>query len=257
MRIRIAGVLILLLAFISFTTSGQAVRKRATERNQDTYKSLLAFGVNTNTNSGIIGGVNVRYTQLLPGNFMGKTQYQYMALEVVNVKSPKEAASQAGIGFNAIPNKANYLFSIRPQYGREIFFYTRQNNEGLGLSGILAVGPTIGIEKPFMVQWQEGGRTVTVPYQPSLSGAPPAGIFAGFGKSKIVPGLNAKAAINLELNTFRHNVTGLEVGFLVEAFTRKIDLMAYSSAPNANSNVGNRSFFTSGYINLYFGTKKQ
>jgi hypothetical protein len=257
MRIRIASVLCVVLAFLSLNSAGQAVRRKATENNQDTYKSLLAFGVNANTNSGIIGGANVRYTQLLPSNFLGKTQYQYLALEIVNVKSPKEAAGQGGIGFNAIANKANYLFAVRPQYGREVFFYSRQNNEGLGLSGVFAVGPTLGIEKPFMVQWQEGGRTVTVPYQPSLSGAPPAGILSGFNKSKLVPGINAKAAINLELSTFRHNVTGLEIGFLAEAFTRRIELMAYTTAPGGNSNVGNRSFFTSGYINLYFGTKKQ
>lgn len=256
MRIGIAGAAFLFLAIISSEAAGQAVRKKALAKNPDTYKSLLAFGLNANTNSGILGGANVRYTRLLPGALFGKTQYQYLALEIVNVKSPKEYSSNPGIGFNGINNKANYLFSIRPQYGRELFFYTRQNNEGIGFSGIIAAGPTLGLEKPFMVQWQEGGRTVTVPYDPSLAGAPPAGILAGFGKSKIVPGLNAKAAINLELSTFRHNVTGLEVGFLVEAFTRRIELMSYSSTQNTPG-VGNRSFFTSGYINLYFGSTKQ
>lgn len=256
MRISVAGTVFLLMVISSVQVAGQAVRKKALAGNPDLYKSLLAFGVNTNTNSGIFGGANVRYTKLLPGTLFGKTQYQYMALEIVNVKSPKEYATTSGLGFNNINNKANYLFSIRPQYGRELFFYTRQNNEGLGLSGVVAVGPTLGLEKPFMVQWQEGGRTVTVPYNPSLASAPPAGILSGFGKSKIVPGINAKAAVNLELSTFRHNVTGLEVGFLVEAFTRRIELMAYNSLQNT-PNVGNRSFFTSGYINLYFGSKKQ
>ena len=256
MRISIAGAVFLFMVMGPAHVDGQAVRKRAMANNPDIYKSLLAFGVNTNTNSGIFGGANVRYTKLLQGTFLGKTQYQYLALEIVNVKSPKEYATTSGLGFNNINNKANYLFSIRPQYGRELFFYNRQNNEGLGLSGVVAVGPTLGLEKPFMVQWQEGGRTVTVPYNPTLSGAPAAGILSGFGKSKIVPGINAKAAVNLELSTFRHNVTGLEVGFLVEAFTRRIELMAYHSTQHT-PNVGNKSFFTSGYINLYFGTKKQ
>ena len=256
MRSSLAGAVFLLLIASSVQVAGQAVRKKALANNSDIYKSLLAFGINANTNSGIIGGANVRYTKLLPGALFGKTQYQYMALEIVNVKSPKEYNPASGLGFNSINNKANYLFSIRSQYGREIFFYNRQNNEGLGLSGIVAVGPTLGLEKPYMVQWQEGGRTVTVPYNPSLSGAPAAGILSGFGKSKIVPGLNVKAALNLELSTFRHNVTGLEVGFLMEAFTRQIELMTYSNSHNP-PNVGNRSFFTSGYINLYFGSKKQ
>ncbi|GAA4433292.1 hypothetical protein GCM10023091_06650 [Ravibacter arvi] len=255
MRISTIGAIWFALVVITTDTFGQAVRKRALANNPDTYKSLLAFGINANTNSGILGGLNVRYTKLLQAPLLGKTQYQYLALEIVNVKSPKEYASGSQIGFNTISNKANYLFSIRPQYGRELFFYNRQNNEGLGLSGIIAVGPTIGLEKPFMVQWQEGGRTVTVPYTPDLAGAPSAGFFSGFGKSKIVPGLHAKAAVNLELSTFRNNVTGLEVGFLMEAFTRRIDIMAFSTSPTSTNT--NRSFFTSGYLNLYFGSKKQ
>ncbi len=246
------GIVFSLISILALNASGQTARNKA--GNEDVYNSLLAFGITANTNSGIIGGAAVRYTKNI-GTFLGNPHYQYLALEIVNVKNPKEYSLPTS-GFNTTPNKLNYLFAIRPQYGREVFFFNRQDNEGLGLSGLIAVGPTIGIEKPYMINFQEGGRTVTIPYDPNLSGVySSAGFLAGFGKSKIVPGLNAKAALNLEINAFRHNVTGLEVGFLVEAFTRKIELMAFpAGAPDGN--VGNKSFFTSGYITLYFGNKK-
>src|SRR5690606_8269077 len=89
MNIRIAGSALFVLLILSSDIFAQAVRRRALANNSDDYKSLLAFGINANTNSGILGGANVRHTSLLPGKFMGKTQYQYLALEIVNVKSPK------------------------------------------------------------------------------------------------------------------------------------------------------------------------
>ena len=54
--------------------------------------------------------------------------------------------------------------------------------------------------------------------------------------------------MSFELSAFRENVTGVEMGFIAEAFTRKIQIMAFAE---------NRSVYTSGYITLYFGSKKR
>jgi hypothetical protein len=127
-------------------------------------------------------------------------------------------------------------------------FFNHRDDEGIAFSGVLAAGPTIGLEKPYMVQRNDGNGSVrTVPYTP---GTPVVGVgsfFQGFGKTKLVPGLHVKAALNFELSAFRNNMTGVEVGFLAEAYTREIELMATAK---------NRSFYTSGYIALYFGSKK-
>ena len=238
----------LLVALLAFNV--QAQRKSTSDNESDNYTTFTSVGITANTNSGILGGLALRRSKSISSLFRGKNQFTYMALEIVNVKHPKELSTSL-YGPRFISNKQNYLFAIRPQYGREIMFFNHRDDEGIAFSGIVAAGPTIGLEKPYMVQVNSQSRpgvVMTVPYEPNLSNIIGAGgFFQGFGKSKIVPGLHAKAALNFELSAFRNNMTGVEVGFLAEAFTRKIDIMAYSD---------NRSFYTSGYIILYFGNKK-
>lgn len=237
--------------FCSATLSGWGQRRTLPDDEEEKYNTILSFGVTTNTNSGIIGGVAVRHSQALSSSFLGKDAFRYLGLELVNVKSPRET-NGSGIplsGSTTMRNKLNYLFAIRPQYGRDITLFRRNANEGITVGGILAVGPTIGLEKPYMIQYQENGRTVTQPYDPSNSPSNPvsAGFFSGLGRSKIVPGAHVKAALSFELSTFRNNVTGVEVGFLAEAYGRKINIAADGD---------NNSFFTSGFLTLYFGSKK-
>ncbi len=244
------------LILVAMSTNIYAQRRAKTEDSEDNYKKFTSIGVTTNTNSGILGGVVLRQSSALSSTFMGKNQYRYLALEIVNVKHPKELSTQDfSTGARLIGGKMNYLFSIRPEYGREITLFNRHEDEGISISGILAAGPSIGLEKPYMVQYQDGsGRPVTAPFDPSFSSSPNNYIvgagrfFDGFGLTKIVPGLHLKTALSFELSAFRENVTGLEIGFIAEAYSRKIDIMAYAD---------NRSFYTSGYITLYFGNKKR
>jgi hypothetical protein len=60
-------------------------------------------------------------------------------------------------------------------------------------------------------------------------------------------GANLKTGISFELSGFRNSVTGFEVGFLMEAFTRRIIII-----PTAD----NRSVFTSAYLTLFFGGRR-
>jgi hypothetical protein len=56
-----------------------------------------------------------------------------------------------------------------------------------------------------------------------------------------------KAALNFELDAFRQSNISLEIGFLAEAYTQKVNIMALSE---------NRNLFTSGYVTVFFGGKK-
>lgn len=241
----------MLIAVLSTNTYAQ--RRAKTEDNEDSYKKFTSIGITTNTNSGILGGAVLRQSSALSSTFMGKNQYRYLALEIVNVKHPKELSVQDfSTGARLVYGKQNYLFVLRPEYGRELTLFNRHEDEGISISGIVAAGPSLGLEKPYMIQYQDGRRTVTAAYDPvkhastGIVGA--GGFFQGFGLTKIVPGVHIKTALSFELSAFRENVTGLEIGFIAEAFTRKIDIMAYAD---------NRSVYTSGYITLYFGNKKR
>ena len=110
-----------------------------------------------------------------------------------------------GNGARLIRDKQNYFFVLRPEYGRELMFYNRHSNEGISISGILAAGPSIGIEKPYYVQLQPRAGVVTsVPYTPNLPGdiIGAGRFFQGFDKAKLVPGVHFKAALSFEVECF-------------------------------------------------------
>lgn len=246
---------LLLSVAILFALSTEIYAQRRSVKNEDaeeTYKSFTSVGITTNTNSGILGGAVFRQSSAIGSKMFGKNAYRYLALELVNVKHPKELSTQDFVtGARLVYGKQNYLFVLRPEYGREIALFSRQDDEGISISGILAAGPSLGFEKPYMVQYQgSDGRVTTQPFDPNRAGdiIGAGSFFQGFGKSKVVPGLHIKTAMSFELSAFRDNVTGVEIGFIAEAFSRKITIMA---------DAQNKAFFTSGYLTLYFGSKKR
>jgi len=259
MRTRYTVIGALLLGWL--LSSGRATAQNS-DPEDDNYQRTTTFGVTTNTNSGILGGVSFRQSKQLSDDLFGLPQARYLSIEAVNVKHPKELSTSSGYASGRyIEGKENYLFAVRGQYGREVKLFQRSGDEGIAVNGIVAAGPTLGIIKPYYVNVQEGNRQVSVPasslYQPGATGAPvgPGGFFQGFGSSQFTVGLNAKAALSFELSTFRNNTTGVEIGFLAEVFPNKIVIIPDLS-PGANRTDGNRQFFTSGYITLFFGSRK-
>jgi len=227
---------------------------QANDTDEDRYSAVTAYGVTTNTNSGILGGFVFRQSKVLPNLFNGKRQFRYLSVELVNVKHPKEIQLPRDYqGSRFTLNKVNYLFVVRPQYGREVALFTRSADEGIAVNGIFAVGPSIGIIKPYFIQYQyRPGVIRNEAYDPNVHMNPDmilgaGGFFQGFEKSKFTAGLNVKAAVAFELSAFRNNMTGVEIGFLAEAFPQAVRILAQTD---------NRNFFTSGYVTLFFGNKR-
>ena len=75
----------------------------------------------------------------------------------------------------------------------------------------------------------------------------PGRLFEGLGESKLALGANAKAAMNFELGTIKSQVTGFEAGFLLDAYTSKIELV-----PTAK----NYSVFPVLFFTLFYGGRK-
>ncbi len=235
-----------------------------TDTDDDNYTSVTTYGITTNTNAGLLGGFVFRQSKLLSGTLLGKRQFRYLSVELVNVKHPKEYQQQSlYAGSRFVYGKENYLFVLRPSYGREIQLFRRSADEGVAINAIIAAGPSLGIIKPYYVEVQGPTQqtTRTLPYATAVKqqiageiiGA--GGFFEGLGESKLTVGLHLKTAVSFELSAFRNNTTGIEIGFLAEAFPKTIIILP-NTDPNIAPEVGNRSFFTSGYITLFFGTKK-
>lgn len=215
------------------------------------YNREFIWGINKNTNGGLIGGFIVRNSKAV-----GPTTFRTIGGEIVNVKHPKEdrkVSRRSGNTF--IFGKSNYLYAIRLHYGYDKILYKKAPQQGVQINYGVAAGPTIGIVAPYFIEVFAAGsdgvaREQYDPFNPghNMSNILGTGrLFQGLGKSKIRPGLNAKAAMSFEFGTFKSNVTGFEVGLNAEVFTEKIQLIPAEK---------NRAFFTSAFLTLFYGTRR-
>ncbi|MBO0932572.1 hypothetical protein [Fibrella aquatilis] len=256
---------------VGAATTGNAATRRAKSpvppkataeaSEDDEYQTVTTFGITTNTNAGLLGGLVFRQSRRMDTDLFGKPQYRYLSLEVVNVRSPREYSPQNNFGGSSItPGKENYLFVVRPQYGRELALFRRNADEGISVNAIFAVGPSLGIIKPYYVEVSSGNTTRQVPYAQAYSSAEnivgSGSFFKGLGESTLTVGIHAKAALSFELSAFRNNTTGVEIGFLAEMFPKTIIIIPNLDPTAGGREVGNRNFFTSGYVTLFFGSKK-
>lgn len=221
----------------------------AQDRDLYEYNREYIWGISKNTNSGLIAGLAGKFGQRIEQN-----RFQTFGLEIVNVKHPKELRRVSRISGNTfILGKTNYLFSVRPQYGREWLVFKKAPQQGVQVTAIFAGGPTIGVAMPYYIQYAvSANRTEIVAYDPEvytetsrIIGSGP--FLRGIGESKLNIGANIKASLSFEFGTFKNDVTGFEAGFQLEAFPNKIELV-----PSAIS----RSIYPSAFIMLFYGYRK-
>ncbi|PZX56756.1 hypothetical protein LV85_00689 [Algoriphagus chordae] len=212
------------------------------------YDKEYMFGVNKNTNGGLIGGFVFK-----AGTRIDDTQFSFWALEFSNVKNPKETRYSTVVGNSYIYGKSNYLYSIRPQYGREIILFKKAPNHGVQVSALAAIGPSFGLIAPYYIEYAVNRtETVTEQYDPELHQSQfnilgTGYLFEGLGESKFAFGGNLKAAISFEFGVFRANATGLELGYMLEGFTKEIPLIPTTE---------NRQLFQSVYFTFFYGFRQ-
>ena len=226
------------------------------------YQKEFTYGINFNTNGRIIGGASLRSSHTIKDKWQ-----QFWGLEIVEVKHPKENPYMGLSGDLFVLGKSNYFFVVRPEFGREYTFFRKAPESGVEVNGILAVGPSLGLQVPYYivfdstkyvdqngVRYQVGPTDYrTEPYDPinahsdlnRIRGS--AGFLTGLRETDIKIGAHIKAALSFEYGRYQENITGIEVGFLVEAYPKKIIMIP--QAENYNT-------FTSVYLTLYYGSRK-
>lgn len=230
-----------------FTTTVVLAQQEEEEEGIDT--KTLAFGATTSNFTNLLGGVVVR-SSIPVTTRKNKAVYQYLAIEALNVKNPREYSQFYGFGPKFTLGKKNYLFSLRPQYGREFSLFERSPDNHVGMSLILAAGPSLGILKPYYVKYDD--NNFFQQYNPNTQGriTGVGGMLKnGLKGAKYLPGVHVKVAGNIDINTFGDSVTGVEIGGVFETFFKEIEIMApeYSSNP---------STFTHLFITIYLGNKR-
>jgi len=213
--------------------------------NDYSYTSESIWGVSKNSASGLIGGFIFRFSRLVKPN-----HYRTIGFELMNVKHPGESRVVSRTGNYFIVGKTNYLYTIRGQYGRDIVIFKKASQQGVQITATGTVGPSIGLEAPYYIELNQYNKE---PYDPSnpahsidnISGS--GFMFQGLFESNIVIGLNIKAGLSFEFGTFKSNVSGFEIGTLIDAYARKINMI-----PEAD----NYAVWPTVYITLFYGSRK-
>lgn len=236
-----------LLSFFFFLYTAFAFGQRE-DAGDYQYDREVLFGINKNTNGGLIGGFSFKM-----GFRIDETNFQFVGLDLANVKNPKEERYPTILGNSFIFGKSNYLYAIRPYYGRELILFKKAPQQGAQVSLLGAIGPSLGIIAPYYIEYAiSRTETVRQQFNPevhqsrfNILGA--GRLFEGIGRSEAAFGANAKVAVNFEFGVFRSNVTALELGYQLEGFNREIPLMP---------TVENRQIFQSVYFTFFYGFRK-
>ncbi|WP_436514416.1 hypothetical protein [Ekhidna sp. To15] len=214
------------------------------EGDEFEYTSEWIWGINKNTNGGLIGGLVLRHSRK-----KGDDVYHTFGLELSNVKHPSESRYIGLSGAGFIYGKSNYLYAIRTNYGLEKLMYKKATQQGVQISLAAAGGPTFGLVTPYYVlgadQQYEPFTVVNFPSPQNIAG--PGKLFQGLGDSDFTLGFHTKGSVLFEFGTYRRNVAGVEVGVMLEAYSKEIILVP--TQPN-------KSVFSSVFFTLFWGSRK-
>ena len=209
------------------------------------YQSEFIWGVSKNTSGGLIGGFVFKKSFK-----MTDRQLQTFGLEIMNVRHPQEVRYNSQYGNFFTFGKENYLYSFRFQYGRDFILFKKAPQQGVEIKAVFAAGPSLGIEAPYYVEYDKSDVIVREQYNEDIIKETiygPGRLFQGLGDSKIVPGLNFKAALNFELGIFKSQVTGFEAGMLVDVYAREINMVVKAK---------NYSTYPTLFLTFFFGNRK-
>lgn len=233
--------------------------------DEQSYRRETVFGINFNTQGGLIGGVNVRSARVVD-----ERRLWFWSLEGVFFKNQKEeTVTNAYSGGSFTLYKSNYAFALRPSIGIQHILFRKAAEAGVQVNALLSVGPTLGLLMPYHVSYDEtwarrggGGPSqsdviVDEQYNPLIHDPnyiiDRAPFFSGISNTKIVPGAHLRGALSFEYGRYRDAVAGAEVGFLLETYTQRLVTFDPPAANSVDLNALNKRFYPSVYLTLYLG----
>ncbi|MGB1217624.1 MAG: hypothetical protein ACPG5P_07095 [Saprospiraceae bacterium] len=175
-----------------------------------------------------------------------KTYYRttFYQVEIGYLKHPKESRNNdLGVfnGQSAKPysfGKQNSLFMLRGGWGEKRYFSEKAEQKGLAIGMSYTIGGGLGILKPYYLDlvidddsgnfglvrtgYSEEIRNTFLDVN-SILGA--SGFGAGWKGLSVMPGIHAKLGVHLDWGAFDEIAKGLEFGFMIDAFYKKVPIM--------------------------------
>mgnify|MGYP006175096819 FL=1 len=235
---------------VPFLIMGQRKSAAPQKKEINASSSSWGIGVNTNTNSGILGGFS------FIKSFRNRS---FVNVDLTNTKDYREFDSPFSYnGKTYVEGKLNYLINFRPEYGRQWALLKQASEGGTSLNGRIATGPTIGFQKPYYVDivYTEAGKSISasVPMAKALDNTYTKSIisgegsfFSGLSESKFIPGWHVKTALEFKFETLKQNYLAIETGFIIDFFSQPAEILNQTNP---------RSVYTTGYVTFFFGKSK-
>jgi hypothetical protein len=194
-----------------------------------------------------------------------KTNYYYAGFG--EIKHPKEYRQNfkyintlTGEASNSfVYGKQNNFFLLRAGKGFKRYYTEKAKEKGVAVGISFEAGATLGLLKPYYLeltrfQDQSRPRLSSERYSEEnkdvflditrIFGS--SGLLKGVGQMSFVPGIHARLGTHFEWGAYEEFIKALEVGVMVDVFTRSIPLMV---------NQQNRPFFVNLYITLQLGKR--
>jgi hypothetical protein len=247
--------LLFLIITAFFSSHLLMAQKLVNDEGLADYNNEFLAGINFNTNGGLIGGFMFRYTASNPKH---PKQFNNFGFDIGIVKHPKEIRLSSNIsGGTFVAYKTNHLVVFRPSYGKEFLLFRKANEDGVQLDWLIGGGLSFGMLTPYIVEYDYFTYTSFEQFDPSKHSLSRivgnGGFMSGLGSSKFVPGFHIKSGISFEYSHFNTHVTGIEVGFMLEAFTKKMEMIRNTSDASSVYAIPNKQVFTSIYVNIFYG----
>ncbi|MEZ4800351.1 MAG: hypothetical protein R2809_11385 [Flavobacteriales bacterium] len=175
--------------------------------------------------------------------------------------------------FSADPNargyfygKLNSFFVVHAGYGKKKILTEKLRRNGVQLSTNWMGGPSFGFTKPVYLEIFYTPTSINDNYIIKVEKYDPekhfidniygrASSLRGLGQMKFYPGVFLKWGFLVEYSNYRDGLKGIEVGAQLDAFSRKIPIMAERILEEQTERAKNHQVFLSAYINFFFGKK--
>ena len=230
------------LFFIIFLMLPSAIWAQSYESYS--YSRETKWGINKNTSGGLIGGIIIKHSRGITDRI-----FQTFGVELVNITHPNEVRYPSATGNFFKYGKENYLYSIRTQYGRDVVLFKKAPQKGAQIIAMMAGGPSFGFITPYYIDVGNSPEPYD-PEKPSHQTGPIFGtgrVFQGLAKNGLNLGVNLKAGFSFEFGVFKNNVTGFEIGVLLDVYTEKVQIMDGTDPVN---------IFPTSFLTLFWGARK-
>lgn len=239
--------LLITAVFISLGALSIHAQGELDEQQKVFFRNERSFGILLNSD-----GIGISYREAKRVDYRNKILLEFDGGTLRDSKEYKQQSAYTQ-GGSYIYGKLNSTFYLRAGIGRQHELFKKADLGGIAVRYFYTAGPVLAIYKPiyykvlypvtstdYEVKEEKFDASLAIP-QDIYSRA---SFFKGFDEIKVMPGIYGKAGFNFEYSKEDKIIHAIELGGQLNAFPRKIPIMAISN---------NKALFFSLFVSYRFG----